>query len=785
MIKRITFTLLAISISICSYSQTLKTISGEVIAGNDESFYGYSAILLSPNDSALYKGDFFTDKKFSIESERKPLLLKISSLGYQDVIISIGTDEEILSPISLHILAIQLSGITIKADVPLYTQRDDRITLNVSNTILSQSGTAEDVLKKSVRVSVNNNTVSVVGRGDAIILIDGHIIPANKSLASISSSEIQKIDIITSPSAKYDAEGKAVIEITTKRAGRQFWGAEITSRLGKGDYWRGYTGVELSAKFSGLSLYGYYAFEPSKETMNESYIRDYTKTSLPQYITNDVKTTEKPITNNFKFSGEYKFTDRHTAGLQLSGQYSQSSMDINNISHIFKSDITGNELISSLQFGNQNKQYSSITGYYDYISKSGHLKWSTLIDESLFDSDKKLNITENISGNLNAKNSREGVAIDIVSVKSDVSIELPKDYKVDLGVKLIGSRNDSYTKLLTGNIIEKDIAYYYTEKIAAFYLMAGKKVGKWNMDAGVRLEAAGMFAEAETFAQDTVRINLFPSAYLRYAINDKWALTTKYAMRITRPTFQDLNPAITYVDTLSYTRGNPYLLPEIRNSIELKLTFREYAGLGFSYTNKSKAQSWYIEQDPYNPTVTMASQRNIDRSDVYTIDLLLPYQNKAKTLTAYMTTGVIHTVSNDKYANVVKLRHPMWYIYSGIDATLPYQLKFNTNIGYFTKGVNNIFNVEPMFRMDAGLQRNFCDDKLNVSLMWNDIFRSARIASYSTMNNLHLHYSFYKDLSYVQLSVRYRFRLQKSSFQSRSFLDSETERIKGLETGEK
>ena len=122
----------------------------------------------------------------------------------------------------------------------------------------------------------------------------------------------------------------------------------------------------------------------------------------------------------------------------------------------------------------------------------------------------------------------------------------------------------------------------------------------------------------------------------------------------------------------------------------------------------------------------------------------------------------------------------MWYLYPGIDMGLPYQIKFITNIGYFTKGISNIFHLEPMFRMDIGLQRNFCNDKLNLSLTWDDVFRSANMKSFATMNNRSIYYSFYNDQSYVPLSVRYRFNLQKSGFNSRSSLDTEVERIKGF-----
>ena len=119
----------------------------------------------------------------------------------------------------------ELDEVSVEARIPVFAPKDGSLSGNVGNTGLSQSGTAEDVLRNSARVSVNENGISVTGRGEAIVLVDGHRLPAAQSLSSISSSDIQQIAIITSPSSKYDAEGNAVIDITTKRPDRPFSGA--------------------------------------------------------------------------------------------------------------------------------------------------------------------------------------------------------------------------------------------------------------------------------------------------------------------------------------------------------------------------------------------------------------------------------------------------------------------------------------------------------------------------------------------------------------------------------
>lgn len=409
-----------------------------------------------------------------------------------------------------------------------------------------------------------------------------------------------------------------------------------------------------------------------------------------------------------------------------------------------------------------------MTAFYDYTTD--RVKWSTLIDESLFDHSRNLDIAENFDGADSKKRLEEQVGIDIMSVRSDLVLTLPHLFGLDLGAKITSSRNNSHTLLGT------QTDYFYKEQVAAAYLLGRKTYKKIDFEAGMRFEAAMMKAHTGRPSQDTIAYNLFPTASVKYKINKDWALQATFATRITRPTFQDLNPVKTYVDSLSYSVGNPYLKPEIRHSIELKTIFMEYASLGVSYTAKNNAHSWYITQDAENPAVTRATQINIDRSDVFTVDLMLPYQNRL--LTTYIATGLIYTSTGDRRTEVVSLRQPMYYCYWGIDLNLPYNLKLNANIGYYTKGAENIFIVEPMFRADAGVQRRFYKDKINVALTWDDIFHTAHTGSYSTMNGCYLHYSFYNDLSVVKLSVNYRFNIQKSDFSSRAGRDRD--RIKGL-----
>lgn len=762
--------------AVCQAQQTY-TIKGRVTSVNDK-IEGFSAMLLSMKDSTMYKGDFFLSEEFSLQTDSLPALLRISSFGFRDTTLTVHPDEEFLN-ISLLPQPVLVDEVTVTARRPVFTARPGHYTMHVTNDILTQSGTAVDLLNKMARIRINEKQeISVLGVGNAVVWVDGRQLPGDRSLASITSSEIRKIEVITNPSAKYDAEGKAVIEITTKGPQDKPWGVELTSRIAKGEYWREYVGVEATAQIWRFSIYAFYAFNPQKDLFSEDYTRDYTRTPFPRIIRNNVETVNDAVNNNYRFSADYRISDRHTVGLQASGHYNDTDMEVNDINRLQHTPQDNPQVFRSDQQGKLRKEYTSGTFYHSYNSASGKLSWNTLLDYSLYDTDKRMNIDETNSSGQTFKTNDEQTHIDIFSGRTDAQIRLPRDFQLEPGAKFTFSRNNSDTRFGESGQ-EIPTGYNYREGVAALYLLASKQFARFKAEAGLRMEVSDMYAKTDgNTIQDEQRTDLFPSASLSYQFSKNWSLNATYAKKITRPTFHDLNPAITYVDELSYSQGNPLLVPETRNTIDLKLVYMGYASLGVSYTRSRNSFGWQVLQDAANPAVTCATQINVDRSDSYTVDLMLPYQNK--NLTAYLSTGLIYTTTHDSRLDGVNLKHPMWYCYSGLDMNLPWKLKLNANIGYYTKGVVNVFTAEPMFRMDAGISRRFLRGRLNVSLSWNDIFHSAKTSSYSTMDNRSLHYSFYNDQSFVQLSVSFSLNNLKNPFRSRSGIETEKERIKGL-----
>jgi len=770
-------------IPFCSYAQTTQKISGKVLNETGSTVDGYNVVLLSSKDTSIYKGDFFMESEFSIETNQIPVLLKITSIGFRDTTFLVRSAIDRLPDIRLTSINYTLDEVVVKATQPMFSMRNGRITLNVAGTALSESGSAVDVLQKAARVKVDESGISVLGVGNALILIDGRELPSNQALEMLSSSEIQKVNIITNPSSKYDAKGKAVIEIHTKKARNQGIGAEVTERMSKGEYWSPYIGTEITAKMPKLSLYAFYAFSPTKKLNTESYTRDYTKETPPSYGLIDRESLNRTKENHrIRLSGDYVFSDKHKAGLQFSGQFLDGNNSKNEISRTYNStdiDVLPISKLSSVQQIPFKRTFLTGTAYYAYQSSPSGMSLNAVFDKSRYNTNLNAQISESGNSGTIEKQNDAKTTIDITSFKADASIPLPKDYKLEAGLKYSNIHNQSNTFFSSEGTTIRNIDYDYKENLGALYFLLSKQFGKLNAEIGARVEASDNYATTDVVVQDTTQWNIFPSLNLNYNIAKNWDMNFSYAMKISRPTFQDLNPAIEYVDSLTYFQGNPALVPEIRHALTLELSYMKMMSLGVSYTRKNNLLAWYVEQDPVNPTLTRITQKNIDKSDVLSVDAMLPYQNKW--INCYLSTGLIYTISNDKNSGVINLNQPMWYAYSGFDFTLPYGFKVNTNIRYFTKGLENVFYFDPVFRMDAGIRKSFLNDKLTASLLWNDIFYTDNMNTYTTINNRYIGYNYYFDRSILSFSLTYRFSSQKSKYESRSAIGTESQRIKNLD----
>ena len=200
-------------------AQSITSISGTVMNTDNEPMFG-DAFIISPQDSTIIKGTSYFEGKFQfLNLNDKNVLLKLTSLEFEDTYISIpysGETDIDLGNIIVKYKENEIQEVVVVAKLPLFeTKADGTVQVNVENTVLATSNSVLEILSHSPNVFVDEVGISVIGKGQAIIYLNGKLV-LSEQLTNIQASEIKKIEIISNPSAKYDAEGQAVINIITK-----------------------------------------------------------------------------------------------------------------------------------------------------------------------------------------------------------------------------------------------------------------------------------------------------------------------------------------------------------------------------------------------------------------------------------------------------------------------------------------------------------------------------------------------------------------------------------------
>lgn len=757
-----------------------------------------NAIALSIKDSSILKGEAFLDGKLKLDglSESK-FLLKITSVGFRENILVITRQSAdsivdagtvVLSPNT------DLNEVEIIAKVPLFEKDAEKTKVNVENTVLSTSGTVMDVLRKSpgLRVDQSDN-VSVFGKGIAIIYLDGQLLPSNEVLKSIPSTDIKHIDIISNPSAKYDANGRAVINIITKKNNLTGFTGNVIQNTMYGKYLISYSNIRLQYKNKKWLMFAGYGFNTGKTWSSDHYTRQFSDTSNSKvYMDNRIEQVTKLTSpHNYRAGITYTPDTLNSFSLQYNGFY-----QVNDVLNTNINDISQNNL---LQFALQ----TSTKGRPILMNNSAALNYTRKLDTSGSDltttfqladfvSDNLQNILQNSSfGTVSTEQNKRNVShthIQIFTAQSDLNKAISKNWKVELGLKnsYIPKTSkinfDNYSS--TGEWVS-DSAYFngfnYDENVFAAYAQLRYQKNKLSARAGLRGEQTN--ANGFSYVQnkkviDRNYFNVFPSAFVGYDFTKDLNFGLVYSSRIRRPTYQDMDPFINYIDSLTSMRGNPYLLPEYTNAFEATLTYLKEASIGFEYSRTKGALNLVAEKLNNGTDAFIGITKNLDYSETFSYNIALPYE--LKWWTTYNAFG--YAINNFAYkqngVNVINKR-PMFYIYLYDEFRFKKILSMEITYQYTSAGVDGIFTYNPFYTLSANIKKTFLKDKLTVRFIANDILSSFKEWGGSNIPGVDITYLSKYNTHYYMLSMNYQFgKLKSPGYKDRSVNQDEFQRIK-------
>ncbi len=799
----IRFLILLILITVFTQKVIASAITGIIQdATTNEPLPSASIYILNSIDSLVISGGKSDLKgRFTIGNlNNGQYLLKVSYIGYDDSPVmhfEIKNDLPYdLGIISLRPISTELSEILIIADKPIIEMASGKKIFNVDKNLISTGGTALDIMKNIPSIDVDQDgNILFRGSSNVRILIDGKVSSLfqseNNGLEKIPADMIEKIEIITNPSSRYDAEGVAgIINIVLKKNLNPGFNGFFSLNAGTRDKYGG--AINLDYSFDNFTINSGYDFRSEIMTMDLSIIREILE---PAY---NSQSNSNQINNRRRKYYNHSFKTALSYAPDQSTSYSVSSL-------IFANNSKFNEL-SNFNFINnigtietiRQGIYSSSTPEFNFdLSASFHKKFNS-DDNSLLinlvysqsDENENTHLTYNsFTPTFIVIDSSLRQNTDYIEKYSNGYIEIMYqdnffDITFESGVKSSFRSSDgnySYKLFDPSSSLWLDPYmvsnhFIYNEYINAFYFILNRNISDFYLEVGLRIEHSIVNTEQKKSDEKNSQIymDFFPNVGISHKFNPTNELSLNYSRRISRPYLFYLNPHKDLRDPYNVRYGNPDLLPEYINSFEINyLTlFNKLSIIStLYYRNTNQSMSRFLKLEGNN-TIAMTFV-NIDRD--YKIGLELGISGEIQpwwNLNANFSYYYSKFDGGEKYSNISN-ENFQWYLRLNSNFKIIDNLNFQIS-GFYNAPTATLQGTRlAMYALDAGLKYDLFDNKLSLSLNWSDIFDIRKFSVNVYGKDFFTRRQFKRETSIVNFNITYRLNTKKSI--PRKTRDSEIE----------
>jgi len=469
-----------------------------------------NVLLLSPTDSTVLGGDLFYDGKIQLNTIISgEVIFKITALGYADYQQRIQLQETPLDLGTLFLERYALEEIVVLDRSQIVEQKGGTIVVNIENTALENMGSAMDVLRNTPKVSLaRGNQVEVVGKGKALLYLDGQLITSTQLLNSLASTDLKAVEIIENPSAKYDASGQAIINIQTKKKTLEGFKIGLTQEVGKGQFGRALSNVDAYYRTGKFLFQAAYGYSPAKFWAANNYGRTYNHLGKTVMIDNKYPFTVTRKRHQYNFKTLFQLTEKIEIGLNYTGNLIDANQEGTNRNNYFENG----DLQFQLKVNNSGpfqQQNNILHLYYNQQLNENGANISAAAQYATYDLERTENIRQVLErdGRFSESNRRTSNTNDIQvhSIQLDYSQPLPENWTLESGFKVANIQNGS---VLNFEALQADgtyapfsefsTDYRYEENILALYTQANwqsEKVtaniglrGEWTMNEGLAVK---------------------------------------------------------------------------------------------------------------------------------------------------------------------------------------------------------------------------------------------------------------------------------------------------------
>lgn len=803
---------LVILCSLSSIAQSVNSISGKFLEENGDPA-AFTTVVLLDTDSTLVKVESTDEQGAFTMSEIKAgkYRLMTRSLQYNNYLsdyfkLESGQSKK-FDPITLVNSVNELEDVEVRATRPLVDIQPDKTVFNIENSLNATGADAMELLRKAPGVVIDNNdNIILQGKNGIKVYIDGK--PSYLSgeelvsmLRGMTADQIESIEIITNPSAKYDAEGNAgIINIVLKRNKNLGFNGKVSAnaRIGEKKQYSG--NFNYNYRSQKMNIYGNYGYHNNEGSGYSNFYKQLNGFTLDQHGEWDWYHNGHDLRTGL----DYLINDKQTIGVVLQGNISDNgnknysrtpiANPDNQIENILiaenERDGTTDNVKVNLNYQIKNDDGTSVNFDADYgyfwRSRDGFLP------NRYYDPQENEILEERIFSD--AQDTR----IDIKTLKGDYESKLAGG-NLTSGLKYsnVGTKN-SYDYFIHNNDqvsrdIDRSSDFDYTEIIYAAYSTYSGKIGdKLTYNAGLRVErteSEGILDSEKSSANENVTrsyTDFFPSGGIAYNISKSNNLSFNYSRRIDRPNYQDLNPFEFKLDELTFRRGNPFLKPQYTNNFQLNHSFKHKLNTSITYsiTNDFFAQI----TDTVGQKSSMISQQNI--ADAQNIGLNTSYNTDiTKWWNVFTNFNLFHVRYDTDYKNVnIKLNATTYNIYLQNSFNLPADIKMELSGWYNSPSIwGGTFETGDMWSVDLGLKRSVWNERMFITMGVQDIFKTQKWDGISEYGGLRIEGDGGYDSRRFTVKVDFKFgnqNVKKIRDNRKTGLEEESERIGGGGNGQ-
>ncbi len=730
----------------------------------------------------------------------------------------------------------QLKEVTIEASAPVMELKLDKKVFNVEKNIVSSGGTAEDVLKQVPSVSVDVDGNVTMRNAPPQIFVDGK--PTTLTLDQIPADAIQSVEIISNPSAKYDASGGqgGILNIVLKKEHRTGYNGNVRASVDK--YGRVGGGADINARQGKINVFLSANFNQRHSLTTGTTERENKASDMqPSYIPLlNIHQKQNSVSDGFFAMGrggfDFFMNNRNT--FTLSGSYMEGKFQPTDVLKTTTDTVHTNYIDSSSYNRNSptNRDFKNAGASLQYkhlFPKEGQ-EWTADLNynKSMFTSGGNYTTmyydanNNHVGNDIFQKMSGTGSNA-IYTAQTDLALPWKKDsvkYKIEGGLR--GSYRDFASKTInslkndsSGEYVvlkNQSVNYKYIDQVYAAYMTYGIQKGKFNSQAGLRVESSfytGELVDSNKTFKNVYPVSLFPSFNSAYEINSSDNFQFSYTRRINRPNFFQLIPFTDYSDSLNLKRGNAGLKPEFTHSFELSYlkTFNRtnnlLASVYYKYTNNIITSYQVREYDSVlHHQAIINTYENANSANVYGAELTSKHSLK-KWLEFTTNFNVYYSVLNaDNLQQNLASNMVSWFTKENFTFKLPknfsvqisgeYRSKSNVPVsrggdqhfgGGFGGGPVSTAQgyINPRYSVDAAIKYEFMKNKAaSISVNIRDIFGTDINETITNSTYFDQTTSRLRDPHFVRVNFAYRFGKFDTSLFKRKNLKVNTE---GMEMG--